>query len=184
MTEQPGEKIRNRSLLGRLLVVTLAMFGFGFAMVPLYNVFCDITGLRLVDAGEIDASAAERFEPDLDREVTVIFLGNLGGQARLSFEPSVAKMTVHPGKTYRTTYLATNLSGRDTVAQAVPSVAPPSANKHFNKTECFCFTSQPFEAGETKEMPVTFIVSPDLPGEVDTVTLSYTFFDTGRSAGG
>jgi cytochrome c oxidase assembly protein subunit 11 len=177
-------KSENRRMVSRLLVVTLAMFGFGFAMVPLYDVFCEVTGIRLVDAGRIDAEAAGAVEPDLSREVTVIFLGNIGGEAPLEFHPEVTKMTVHPGKSYRANYLASNLAERPLTAQAVPSVAPPSANKHFNKTECFCFTSQAFEAGETKEMPLTFIVSRDLPRTVDTVTLSYTFFDTTRTSGG
>lgn len=168
----------NRRMLGRLLGVALLMFGFGFAMVPLYDVFCEVTGIRLVDGGEIDEQAASRLEPDLTREVTVLFVANVGGATPFSFEPSVFKMTVHPGKTYRTTYFASNKTTIERVAHAVPSVAPSSANKHFNKTECFCFTSQAFGPGERKEMPVTFVVSPDLPKGVDTVTLSYTFFDS------
>lgn len=177
-------RTENRRMLGRLLVLTLAMFGFGFALVPLYNVFCDVTGIRLVDEGRIDAKVASRWEPDTSREVTVIFLGNVGEGAPLEFHPDVTKMVVHPGQSYHATYTASNLSGHHLVAQAVPSVAPLSANKHFNKTECFCFTSQAFEAGETREMPLTFIVDPDLPKVVDTVTLSYTFFDTGKTTGG
>jgi cytochrome c oxidase assembly protein subunit 11 len=177
-------KTENRRMAGRLLVLTLAMFGFGFALVPLYSVFCDVTGIRLVDEGRIDVQAASRWEPDTSREVTVIFLGNVGAGAPLEFRPDVTKMTVHPGQSYHATYTASNLSAHQLVAQAVPSVAPVSANKHFNKTECFCFTSQSFEAGETREMPLTFIVSPELPKGVDAVTLSYTFFDTSGTRGG
>ena len=133
--------------------------------------------------GAISESQAAKIEVDEDREVRVEFTSNLNQYAPWTFKPNVASMTVQPGKQYRVSYQATNTLNQMMVGQAVPSVAPGRAATHFNKTECFCFTNQRFEAGETRDMPVVFVVDPDLPADVDTVTLSYTFFDvTNRQA--
>jgi cytochrome c oxidase assembly protein subunit 11 len=113
--------------------------------------------------------------------VTVEFVSSNPGAA-WEFRPAVSSMQVHPGQLYETTYHARNLSGRETVGQAVPSVSPQRAARYFQKTECFCFTPQHFAADETKDMPVRFIVDRDLPAGVDRVTLSYAFFDTERLA--
>ena len=172
MSEQRNE---NRSLMGRLLIMAVAMFGFGFALVPLYDVFCEITGF----AGRTNTEAAVVEEaPDLDREIRVEFMTTVNSYAQFAFDADLDSMTVHPGKMYYATFTAKNLSGSDKIAQAVPSVAPPSAAEHFVKIECFCFNSQDFVAGEEKAMPLQFIVDPDLPDYVDTITLGYTFYDT------
>ncbi len=166
-------------LTAQLVVLVIGMFGFGFALVPLYDVFCDITGLN----GKTDSQAAVVAEaPDTDRTVTVEFIGNVNESAPWSFRPAVARMEVHPGKLYDTTFFAENLTDEVLVGQAVPSVAPGQAARHFQKTECFCFTRQEFAAGEGRDMPVRFIVAPELPGYVETVTLSYTFFATEQVA--
>ena len=158
-----------------MAAVSLAAFGFSFALVPLYRIACEkVFGIRLergaADAG--DAMAASRNE----RLVTVTFDGTVNSKLPWQFGPRTMSMQVRPGELYETTYFARNTSDRDIVGSATPSVAPARASKYFNKTECFCFTAQTLVAGETREMPVRFIVDSDLPADVRTVTLSYTFF--------
>ena len=169
---------RNQRTAGKLVMLTLAMFGFGYALVPLYDVFCDITGLN-GKTGRVEAAALDG-QADLSREVTIEFITSVNGGFDMEFAAEVLRMRVHPGELYEAHFMARNLSARATVGQAVPSVAPNVAASHFNKTECFCFTRQPFEAGESKRMPVRFIVDRDLPEHVRTITLSYTFFDADR----
>ena len=169
----------NKVLTGKLLAMTVAMFGFGFLLVPLYDVFCEITGLN----GKTDSSAAVITEaPDLDREVTVEFVGTVNQGGPWEFRPEVSRMRVHPGKLYSTTFYARNRSHDGIAGQAVPSVSPGQAAEYFRKTECFCFTRQDFMAGEEKDMPLRFIVDPGLPAHVDTVSLSYTMFDVTGNA--
>lgn len=169
------QKQENRSLTGRLLILAFAMFGFGFALVPLYDVFCEITGF----GGRTNTEAVAITEaPDLDREIRIEFMTTVNSYAQFEFAADADSMVVHPGKMYFATFTAKNLSGADKVAQAVPSVAPVAAAEHFVKIECFCFNSQEFLASEEKAMPLQFIVDPDLPDYVDTITLGYTFFDT------
>jgi cytochrome c oxidase assembly protein subunit 11 len=169
----------NRALVGQLLILTVAMFGFGFLLVPLYDVFCEITGF----GGRTNEAAVTVAEaPDLSREIRVEFVTTVNSYAQFEFAAEVDSMTVHPGKMYFATFTAKNLAGEDKIAQAVPSVAPVSAAEHFTKIECFCFTSQEFLADEERAMPLQFIVDPNLPDYVDTITLQYTFFDTARLA--
>ena len=159
--------------------MTVAMFGFGFLLVPLYDVFCEITGF----GGRTNSEAAVVAEaPDLTREIRVEFVTTVNSYAQFEFAADVDSMTVNPGKMYYATFTAKNLASIDKVAQAVPSVAPTTAAEHFTKIECFCFTSQEFLADEERAMPLQFIVNPDLPDYVDTITLQYTFFDTARVA--
>ena len=176
MSEQQQE---NRGLVGRLLVLAVAMFGFGFALVPLYDVFCEITGF----GGRTNTEAVAVVEaPDISREIRVEFMTTVNSYAPFEFQADADSMTVHPGKMYFATFTAKNLTEADKVAQAVPSVAPIAAAEHFVKIECFCFDNQQFAANEEKAMPVQFIVDPDLPDYVDTITLQYTFFDTASVA--
>ncbi len=169
----------HRSLTRRLLLLAVVMFGFGFALVPLYDVFCEITGF----GGRTNTTAAIVEEaPDLSREIRVEFVTTVNSYAPFEFSADVDSMTVHPGKMYFATFTAKNLTGTDKVAQAVPSVAPVAAAEYFTKIECFCFTSQEFAANEARAMPLQFIVDPNLPEYVDTVTLQYTFFDTALTA--
>ena len=165
----------NRSLTGRLLLLAAVMFGFGFALVPLYDVFCEITGF----GGRTNTTAAVVEEaPDLSREIRIEFMTTVNSYAPFELEADVDSMTVNPGKMYFATFTARNLTDSDKVAHAVPSVSPPAAAEHFVKIECFCFNSQNFLASEEKAMPLQFIVDPDLPEYVDTITLGYTFYDT------
>ena len=174
------QQTENRSLTGRLLIMAAAMFGFGFALVPLYDVFCEITGFGGRTNGE--AAMAVEEAPDLSREIRVEFVTTVNSYAPFEFAADADSMTVHPGQMYFATFTAKNLTKNDKVAQAVPSVAPAAAAEHFVKLECFCFNSQMFAAEEQKAMPLQFIVDPDLPEYVDTITLQYTFFDTARVA--
>ena len=173
------QKSENRSLVGHLLIMTVAMFGFGFALVPLYDVFCQITGFG--GRTNTEAVAAEE-APDLSREIRVEFVTTVNSYAPFEFGADLDSMTVHPGKMYFATFTAKNMTDDDKIAQAVPSVAPVAAAEHFVKIECFCFNSQEFAANEEKAMPLQFIVDPNLPDYVDTITLQYTFFDTASVA--
>jgi cytochrome c oxidase assembly protein subunit 11 len=168
-------KTGNRAIVGKLVVLTVAMFGFGFLLVPIYDIFCDITGL----GGRTSGTAAVNVDvaPDTERTVRVEFVASISSGGAWEFRPDVPAMTVHPGQMYTTTYWARNLRDLDVVGHAVPSVAPGTAARYFSKTECFCFTEQQFGPNEGRDMPVIFIIDPDLPAHVDTVTLSYTFFD-------
>jgi cytochrome c oxidase assembly protein subunit 11 len=169
----------NRSIIGQLVVLTVAMFGFGFLLVPLYDVFCEITGF----GGRTNAEAATVAEaPDLTREIRIEFITTVNSYAQFEFAADVDSMTVNPGKMYFATFTAKNAAVEDKVAQAVPSVAPAAAAEYFTKLECFCFTTQEFAANEERAMPLQFIVDPDIPDYVDTITLQYTFFDTARVA--
>lgn len=181
MSEQrQPEPISSRALTVRLLVFTVGMFMFGvFALPPLYDVFCEVTGL----GGKTNTTAANPVvtKIDTDREVKLEFVTTVNHYAPWEFRATVDSMPIHPGELYEATFIARNLSSKDKVAQAVPSVSPAVAASYFKKLECFCFTSQQFAAGEEKEMSVRFLVGSELPDYIDTITLSYTFFDaTGR----
>jgi cytochrome c oxidase assembly protein subunit 11 len=167
----------SRALAGRLLLFAAGMFAFGYALVPLYDVFCEITGF----GGRTNAVPAVIAEAaDTSRSINLEFVTTVNEYAPWEFRSSVAGMKVHPGGLYEATFVARNLADRQMTAQAVPSVAPQQAGKYFKKLECFCFTTQDFAAHETRELPVRFIIDSDLPEYVDTITLSYTFFDTAR----
>lgn len=173
-----GAVTANQKIIRRLLFGVVGMFGFGFAMVPLYSVFCDITGINGKTGGRVAIAATE---PDMDRTVTVEFIASVNQSMPWDFRPEVTSMEVHPGKMYRATYYARNRTDKVMVGRAVPSVTPGAAARHFKKTECFCFTEQRFSAGEGRDMPVMFMVDRELPEEIKVVTLSYTFFDNQKA---
>jgi cytochrome c oxidase assembly protein subunit 11 len=157
-----------------MVAVALAAFGFTFALVPLYRIACEkVFGVRLEQGPAQAASAAAE---KTARLVTVQFDGGVNSKLPWQFEPQQASMQVRPGQQYEASYFARNTSDRAIVGNAVPSVAPARASGYFSKTECFCFTAQTLTAGEGRAMPVRFIVDPDLPADVTTITLSYTFF--------
>ena len=170
-----GQPNQHRRLVASLLVIVVGAFGFGYALVPLYEVFCEITGF----GGRTNTQAvAVEEKPDFSREVRIEFMTTVNSYAPFEFTSDADSMTVNPGRMYFATFTAKNLTEDDKIAHAVPSVAPVAAAEHFVKIECFCFNSQEFLAGEEKAMPLQFIVDPDLPEYVDTITLGYTFFDT------
>lgn len=166
----------HRGVVKALLIACALSFAVGFfALPPLYRIACELLGIRLGNA----ATEAERiasFEVDESRTVVVEFDGTVNSKLPWRFRPLTTRMEVHPGKLYEAVYEATNVSGESVVGNAVPSVAPNAANLYFLKTECFCFTEQLLAPGETREMPVRFVIDPALPREVRTLTLSYVFF--------
>ena len=177
-TAQPRETRSHARVAGKMLLLACAMFGFGYLMVPLYNIVCDITGLN-GKTGRVSVEAANESQDNLlaaDREIIVEFVASINQGGSWVFEPVQKSMKVVPGKLYQTSYYAENLSNQSVVAQATPSVSPFAAAKYFNKTECFCFTRQAFEPKGSRDMPLTFIIDEDLPINIDRVTLSYTFF--------
>lgn len=178
---RPLEQISNAALVRRLLLLAAAMFGFGFfALPPLYEAFCEITGF----GGRTNDSAIAATEaPDFDREIRIEFMTTVNNYAPWTFEADADSMVVHPGKMYYATFTARNTTDQTLVGQAVPSVAPVSATGHFQKIECFCFNLQEFAGNEELSLPLQFIVDPDLPEYIDTITLSYTFFNTLQAAG-
>ena len=171
----PETRRANTQLLVKLLAFALGAFAFGYALVPLYDVLCDVTGFgnerRLAKKSVIAA------RPDPGRTITVEFLAQLPSSGSWEFRPVLASIKIHPGQLYTADFIARNLTGRDTLAQAVPAMAPTRVAPYFHKTECFCFTPQKFKLGEERALPVRFVVDPAIPADVDRITLSYTFYD-------
>ena len=171
----------NRKLTLKLLGFAFGSFAFGFALIPLYDVLCDLTGF-----GNQKALAEQRLSveaPDDTRTITVDFVAELPSVGNWEFRPLVASMQIHPGRLYATQFMAHNLTGKNTVAQAVPNIAPGQAAGYFRKTECFCFTPQHFAVNEQRPMAVRFVVDPAIPRSVDRITLSYTFYDDSTRVG-
>ena len=162
-------------IIAKLVLIVLIMFGFGFALVPLYDVFCDATGLN----GKVEAQAATdlRYDIDATREISLEFVTSINSNAPIGFRAQISKMKIHPGKAYTVYFEAENLTGRKLIGQAIPSFSPGLAARYLKKTECFCFSSQTFDANETKKMPVRFVMDPAIPDQYKDVTLGYTFFD-------
>jgi cytochrome c oxidase assembly protein subunit 11 len=177
----PAQRKRaNRNLVVGLLAMTAGSFAFGWALVPLYDVFCRVAGIGNAEAKAGRSSAREAV--DQGREITIEFVADPASVGSFEFRPDIASMRIHPGKLYDTRFYAKNLTAAASVAQAVPSISPGEAAKYFHKTECFCFSPQAFAVGEGRELPVRFIVDPSLPANMDRITLAYAFFDTTQSA--
>ncbi len=165
----------NRQLLGKLLVIAVMMFGFGYALVPVYKQICEALGINVLTQKDGTVALDQNTQVDLSRTVTVEFDGNAQGPWR--FRPVVASLKVHPGELQTVLYEVVNTQPRTVQAQAIPSYAPQSAMPHFKKVECFCFKQQTLKANEARQMPVVFFIDPALPRDVKTITLSYTFFE-------
>ena len=167
----------NRSTLGKLVVVAVMMFGFGYALVPVYRQICEVLGINvLTQQGEFVAAPVNS-QVDKTRTIVVELDGNAQGPWR--FRPTQSSISVHPGELVTVTYEVVNKQGRAMKAQAIPSYAPHSVTPHFKKVECFCFQEQTLAANEARQMPVVFFIDPALPREVKNITLSYTFFEIG-----
>ncbi len=179
----PGKNTRKTVLT--LSIVTVLMFGFAFAMVPLYRLICDVTGWNSIatTGGRIqsnDLASAENTDKK-ERIVTVQFDATINGNVNWEFKPSVRQMQVTLGKMTTTSYYVKNNSGKDVITQSIPGVTPWQANEHLKKLECFCFTTQTLTAGEEKDMGLQFMIDPNLPEDIHTLTLSYTIMDTDRT---
>ena len=170
----------NRRMMGKLGVIALAMFGFGYALVPMYRTICDALGINVLSVSErvtggTGTSRKASTQVDLSRTVTIEFDANARGV--FDFKPAVRSVQVHPGEMATVMYEFRNIQNRTLAAQAIPSYAPMQASAHFNKVECFCFNEYTLKPGETKQWPVVFYVDAKLPKDVTTITLSYTFFE-------
>jgi len=163
----------NRETLVKLLVVAVAMFGFGYALAPFYRAICDALGLNSV----VKADALANTQVDTGRLLTVEFDTNLRSNLPWTFVPLERSVRVHPGALTQVVFEVRNRSDRAVTGQAIPSFGPQVAGRYFKKLDCFCFTQQTLAPGEVKRMPVVFVVERDLPQDVNTVTLSYTFFE-------
>ncbi len=168
----------NATTLTKLFVVSLMMFGFGFALVPFYYKICEVTGIN----SGAEQVLVKNTQVDTSRWVTLEFDANTNAGMPWQFKPAQRIMKVHPGQLVQVDYEVVNTSDRAIVGQAVPSYGPRRAGAFFKKIECFCFTPQTLAAGERRRMPVLFVLDPSMDKDVNTVTLSYTFFDTGAQA--
>ncbi|MBY0467697.1 MAG: cytochrome c oxidase assembly protein [Burkholderiaceae bacterium] len=172
----------NVRMFGKLVVVTALMFGFGYALVPLYKAVCTALGINVLTLSDKVVSGrnslpASNSQVDKSRTITVEFDANSRGIWK--FKPAVSSVQVHPGELTTVMYEFTNTQSRTMAAQAIPSYAPMQAMAHFNKLQCFCFNEYTMKPGETKQWPVVFVIEPKLPKDVTTITLSYTFFEVG-----
>ena len=186
-TLQPGPaaalKRDNRQMCAKLALVAALMFGFGYALVPIYNSICSALGINVLSLAELDvqggsrAAAGANTQVDLSRTITIEFDANVRGP--WEFKPEKRSVDVHPGELTTVMYEFRNVQNRTMAAQAIPSYAPLQAMAHFNKLECFCFNQYTLAPGESKRWPVVFVIDPKLSKDVKTITLSYTFFEVG-----
>lgn len=171
----------NLRMVGKLVVVAGLMFGFGYALVPMYRAICTALGINVLSKSERAlpgvSKAAPNTQIDTSRTITVEFDANARGP--WDFKPQQASIKVHPGEMATVMYEFKNIQPRAMAAQAIPSYAPKQATAHFNKLECFCFNEYMLQPGESKTWPVVFVIDPKLPKDVTTITLSYTFFEVG-----
>lgn len=175
-------KRENSRMVGKLAVITVSMFAFGYALVPLYKAICEMTGINVLALSDEITSGKKAVLPantqvDLTRTITVEFDANSRGP--WDFKPAQRSVQVHPGELTTVMYEFQNIQNRRMSAQAIPSYAPQQASAHFNKLECFCFNQYTLEPGEKKTWPVAFVIDPKLSKDVKTITLSYTFFEVG-----
>jgi cytochrome c oxidase assembly protein subunit 11 len=172
----------NLQTMRKLFVVSLAMFGFGFALIPFYQKICEVTGInRILKPAEISNT-----QIDTARFVTIEFDSNLRSSLPWTFRPLETSVRIHPGEMTTVMYEIRNTSTRVITAQAVPSYGPHVAEQYFKKIDCFCFTQQTLQPGESRQMPVVFVIEAGLPKDIGTITLSYSFFaveGTGKKAG-
>jgi cytochrome c oxidase assembly protein subunit 11 len=180
-----GLRLDNMRMLGKLAVVASMMFGFGYALVPMYQAICDALGINVLavaeragaEAANGAAASVSNTQVDRSRTITVEFDANSRGP--WDFKPATRHLQVHPGEVTTVMYEFRNVQNRTMAAQAIPSYAPRQATAHFNKLECFCFNEYTLKAGESRQWPVVFVIDPRLPRDVTTITLSYTFFEVG-----
>jgi cytochrome c oxidase assembly protein subunit 11 len=181
MTDSTQRDLESRKLnarmLGKLLVIAVVMFGFGYGLIPVYKKICEVTGINVLALKDGGAQEVSNTQVDKTRTVTVEFDANMHGPWR--FRPTVSSVQLHPGEMAQVTYEVVNTQARSISAQAIPSYAPQQAAAYFKKMECFCFKQQTLGPNEARQMPVVFYLDPALPKDVKTITLSYTFFEVG-----
>ena len=182
-----GVRVENLRMVGKLVVVTVGMFAFGYALIPIYKHICEATGINILSLTERqvpgngtagkDVRVPANSQVDRSRTITVEFDANVRGPWH--FKPAQRSIKVHPGELATVMYEFQNVQDRRMAAQAIPSYAPRQATAHFNKLECFCFNQYTLEPGEKKVWPVAFVIDPRISKDVHTITLSYTFFEVG-----
>lgn len=175
-------KLENNNMVRKLAIIAVAMFAFGYALVPLYKAICEMTGINILALGDRNIPGAQSATPantqvDRSRLITIEFDANARGP--WDFKPAISSLKVHPGELATVMYEFQNIQTYKMAAQAIPSYAPKQASAYFNKLECFCFNQYTLEAGEKKQWPVAFVIDPKLSKDVTTITLSYTFFEVG-----
>ena len=179
MNKQQRRAADNRRMVAKLAVVAMAMFGFGYALVPIYKHICEALGINVLSLSERTINGApspkKNTQVDESRTITVEFDANARGP--WEFKPAQRSLDVHPGQLVTVMYEFRNVQDREMSAQAIPSYAPKQATPYFNKLECFCFNEYTLKPGEQKEWPVVFVIDPKIPKDVRTITLSYTFFE-------
>jgi cytochrome c oxidase assembly protein subunit 11 len=178
---------QNLKMMGKLAVVAVGMFAFGYSLIPIYRHICELTGINILSRSELqvpgggaggrDVVVPDNSQVDLSRTITVEFDANAFGPWR--FKPAQRSLQVHPGELATVMYEFQNVQNRRMTAQAIPSYAPHQAAAHFNKVECFCFRQYTLDPGEKRQWPVTFVIDRRLSKDVTTITLSYTFFEVG-----
>lgn len=181
-TDRDGVRADNRQLVAKLAVIAVFMFGFGYALVPMYRAICDVLGVNVLSLAERNAAGlptgdAGNTQVDRSRTITVEFDANVRGP--WEFKPAKRSIDVHPGELATVMYEFRNVQNRTMTAQAIPSYAPKQATAHFNKLECFCFQEYTLAPGESRQWPVVFVIDRKLPKDVTNITLSYTFFEVG-----
>jgi len=174
-----SKKDENRGILVKMLVVTVVMFGFGYALVPLYKKICEVTGVNEVERAN---TLPVNTQVDSSRMVTLELDANVRSDLPWTFRPLQSSVKVHPGQLVQVMYEVRNTSDRPITGQAIPSYGPQIAGQFFRKQECFCFAKQTFAPGEVRQMPVVFVIEAGLPKDVTTITLSYTFFNVEGAA--
>jgi len=185
MARQPDAQDRaarklNAQMLGKLVTIAILMFGFGYALVPVYKKICELTGVNILTPKDVTVDRADNTQIDKTRTITVEFDANAHGPWR--FRPTVNSMQVHPGEMAQVLYEVVNTQARSIDAQAILSYAPQQAAQYFKKVECFCFKQQTLGPNEARQMPVVFYIDPALPKNVKVITLSYTFFEIAGTA--
>jgi len=174
--EAQPKQTKNRKLTIKLFAAAVFMFGFGFALVPLYDVFCEVTGLNGKTGAQVQV-IEENLDLDSDRKITVQFLAMNNEGAMIDFGPRTKSVIVSPGQVMEVVYYAKNLTSREMTSQSIPSVSPQAGAEYLKKMECFCFQQQVIAVGETKEMPLRFYIDKDLPKDITKLSLNYTIFD-------
>ena len=175
--KSPHERKLNAQMLGKLVIAAVLMFGFGYALVPLYQKICEITGINILTPKDVMVEGIGNTQVDKSRTITIEFDANSQGPWR--FRPTISSVQVHPGEMTQVVYEVVNTQARSIDGQAIPSYAPQQVTAHFKKVECFCFQQQTLGPNEARQMPVVFFIDPALPKDVKTITLSYTFFEIG-----
>lgn len=172
-----GIQHKNAKLARNLAFIAFGMFGFGYALVPLYDVLCELKWIERDRPDAIKAIPQVAYEVDMARDFTVEFLTEINERTPLEFHGETKQLVVHPGQYHTVNFYATNKTDRVIVARAIASFSPATISSYFEKVECFCFDEQTFQPRETKTMPMRFVINPKLPKEYKTITLAYTFFD-------